>query len=124
MEAAYRRCGGIASGDELAVMLRRWSEQPLSRLGRWIVAREVVSFDCHGTTWLPLFQFEQVSMSLRPEVTVVIEELSDVFDDWELADWFVVPNAWLDGMTPVDALAACPSSLREAARADRFIARG
>ncbi|HEX6704129.1 MAG TPA: hypothetical protein VF169_05160 [Albitalea sp.] len=124
MEAAYWRSGGIVSGDELALMLRCCSEQPLSRLARWIVAREVVSFDRHGTTWLPLFQFERASMSLRPEVAAIVEELVDVFDDGELAAWFVVPNAWLHGGTPIDALAECPSDVREAARADRFIARG
>ena len=37
MEIAYERRGGLASGDEVARLLRRHSEQPLSVLARWIV---------------------------------------------------------------------------------------
>jgi hypothetical protein len=124
MEAAYRACGGIASGEQVALLLRRCHEQPLSRLARWIVAREVVSFDGAGMTWLPLFQFEPASMSVRPEVAAVIRELAQVFDDGELAAWFVRPSDWLRGAAPVDALAVCPSAVRDAARADRFVVRG
>jgi hypothetical protein len=124
MEAAYRARGGIASGEQVALMLRRCHEQPLSRLARWIVAREVVSFEGAGITWLPLFQFERVSMSVRPEVAAVIGELADVFEDRELAAWFTLPNDWLRGAVPADALAVCPSAVRDAARADRFIVRG
>jgi hypothetical protein len=105
-------------------MLRQCSDQPLSRLARWIVARDVVSFKCEGTTWLPLFQFDEAALSVLPAVTAVIQELADVFDDWELAAWFALPNNWLRGRAPVDALAGYPSEVREAARADRFIARG
>jgi len=124
MEAAYRRSGGIASGDDVALMLRQCSNQPLSRLARWVAAREVVSFQWLGAIWLPLFQFDWTATSVRPDVTSVIGELAEVFDDWELAAWFALPNTWLRGRTPVDALATCPSAVREAARADRFIARG
>ena len=124
MEAAYRPIGGIASGDDLALLLRPSSEQPISRLARWIVARHVVSFHCGGTTWLPLFQFERAPMRVRPDVQAVIREISDVFDDWELAAWFALPNAWLKSRTPVEALLVHPSAVREAARADRFIAHG
>jgi hypothetical protein len=124
MSAAYRRSGGIASGDHVAFMLRRRLEQPLSRLARWIVAREVVSFEHLGTTWLPLFQFDRAAVWLRPEVAAVIAELSDVLDNWELAAWFTRPHDGLHGALPVDALAACPSAVREAARADRSVVLG
>lgn len=124
MEAAYRRSGGIASDGDVALMLRPCSDQPLSRLARWIAARDVVSFEFRATTWLPLFQFDGAAPSVLPPVTAVIRELTDVFDDWELAAWFALPNAWLRGRTPVEVLAGHPSAVREAARADRFIARG
>jgi hypothetical protein len=35
-----------------------------------------------------------------------------------------LPNAWLGDNAPVDALEQDPLSLLQAARADRFIARG
>jgi hypothetical protein len=72
LRAAYRQSGGTASGDHFALMLRRYLEQPLSQLARWIVGREVVSFEYLGTTWLPLFQFDRAVMSVRPEVTAVV----------------------------------------------------
>ncbi len=124
IEVAYRRSGGLASDADVVSMLRQSSDQPLSRLARWIVARDVVSFEYCGTTWLPLFQFEAGSPSVLPAVTAVIRELVDIFDDWELATWFALPNTWLQGRTPVDAVAAHSSAVVEAARADRFIARG
>jgi len=124
MEAAYRRSGGIARGNDVVLMLRQCSSQPMSRLARWIVARDVVSFKCHGTTWLPLFQFGGATLSVLPAVSAVIQELADVFDDWELAAWFAQANTWLRGRAPVEALLDYPCEVREAARADRFIARG
>ena len=125
LELGYRRSGGIATAAEVVGMMRDSDgTQPLSRLAKWIVAREVVSFEWQATTWLPLFQFEPTGLSVRPEVEAVIRELSDVFDDWELACWFTSPNTWLGNMTPVDAIAALPLAVKEAARVDRFVARG
>jgi hypothetical protein len=124
IEAAYRNSGGIASDADVVSMLRKCSDQPISQLARWIVARDVVSFECEGTNWLPLFQFEREAPTVRPAVTAVVRELVEVFDDWELANWFALPNNWLQGRTPLDAVAAHPSAVCEAARADRFIARG
>ena len=124
MDAGYRRSGGIASCDDIAIMLRPCWDQPLSRLAGWLVSREVVNFRRERTIWLPLFQFERAAMTLRPEVTAAIRELSEVFDDVELAAWFALPNTWLRGSTPVDALTAEPLKVHQAARADGFLARG
>ena len=124
MERAYSRSGGIASGDEVARLLRRRSEQPISKLARWIVARVVVNFEWQSQTLLPLFQFDLSDMSLHPGTVQVIEELSDVFDDWDLASWFASPNSWLQDATPAEAIRHSQPSVLRAARADRFIAHG
>jgi uncharacterized protein (DUF2384 family) len=63
-------------------------------------------------------------MSRRASVTRIIDELKDVFDNWDLALWFSTPNAWLDHLAPVDLIAIDGQSVHEAARADRFIALG
>ena len=124
LDAAYSRCGGIASADEVLLRLRACGQaQPLSRLARWIVARQVASLEWHATTWLPRFQFDE-TMSLRPEVEAVTRELGNVLDEWELVRWFVAPSAWLAGMTPHDALRECPADVHQAARVDRFVALG
>jgi hypothetical protein len=51
-------------------------------------------------------------------------ELTDVFDDWELALWFSRGNSSLDGAAPADCLAIHPDDVWQAARTDRFIATG
>ena len=124
MRTATRRHGGIAHSDVVLLLLRGHAPQPLSRLARWIVAREVVSFEWESTTWLPLFQFDLRDMSVRPDVAAVTCELRDVFDDWELMGWFTSPNGWLGYELPVDLRAVQPAAVLEAARADRFVARG
>jgi acyl-CoA synthetase (AMP-forming)/AMP-acid ligase II len=122
--AAFARTGGVASGDEVALLLRRRTSQPISMLGRWIVEQRVVSFAWRGDLVLPMFQFDRADMGVSAAVGAVLDELDGTFDDWDLATWFALPNAWLAGRAPVDALDHDPDAVRQAARADRFIARG
>lgn len=125
MERAFRLQDGLAaSGHVLNLLRREGSDQPISRLARWIVAREVVNFIWQSDRMIPLFQFELSTMTLRPHVTAVARELRDVFDDWHLALWFSLPNAWLDDCKPVDIVNVDASAVFEAARADRFVACG
>jgi hypothetical protein len=124
LDAAYRAHGGIVSADEVMLLLRRRGcEQPFSRLARWILARNVVSLEWQGATWLPLFQFD-ASVCVRPEAQAATLELADVLDEWELLTWFVAPSVWLDGSTPIEALAGRAQDVHAAARVDRFLARG
>lgn len=117
--------GGLMSADELALRLRDHdSDQPLSRVARWIVAHDVLSLDWRGQTWLPSFQFEPARMSLRPGVSEIVHELADTFDDWELMTWFTSPNSSLHDLAPCDVIATRPVAVLDAARLDRFIARG
>jgi acyl-CoA synthetase (AMP-forming)/AMP-acid ligase II len=124
MVHAYRRAGGLVSSDEVALLLRRRTAQPISLLARWIVARNVVSFEWQLQTLVPLFQFDLSDMSLRCGTAEVIEELSGAFDDWDLARWFAQPNSWLRNAAPVDVIDADQPAVMQAARADRYIARG
>jgi hypothetical protein len=124
MVDAYRRSGGLLSGDEVALLLSAHSSQPISLIARWIVSRRVVSYVWQSQTLVPLFQFDRSDMSLRRGTSEVIAELADTFDDWELAAWFATPNSWLQGAAPVDLIDVGQPAVRQAARADRFIARG
>ena len=121
---AYRRSGGLLSGDEVALLLRAHSPQPLSLVARWIVTRRVVSYMWQSQTLVPMFQFDRSDMALRRGVSEVVDELADTFDDWKLAAWFAEPNSWLAGAAPVDLIDTDQPAVRQAARADRFIARG
>ena len=124
MHHAYARTGGLLSGSDVAHRLRRFHDQPLSTLGRWIVARSIVHFEWRSHILVPLFQFDAEEMALRPVVVNVLQELCEVLGDWELAHWFVQPNCWLSDAAPVDALGSEPEAVIDAARADRYIARG
>jgi hypothetical protein len=124
MQRAFRHTGGIITGDSLAALLRRHCDQPLSLLARWIVHREVVNFEAHGQTWLPMFQFDFGGAGVNTGVRQIMAELGGVFDDWELTDWFATPNTWLGGASPADAMAGDVQAVLQAARADRFVAVG
>ena len=124
MLSGYRRTGGVASGEVVASLLRQRSEQPISLLARWIVARQVVCFVWRSQTWLPLFQFDLARMEVQPGAKNAIAELSGAFDDWDMANWFAEPNSWLAGATPADTLGSDVEAVLHAARADRYVARG
>lgn len=114
---AYRATGGLATGPEIAA---RQPSTGLSTLGRAITARTVISLDWGGQRWLPLFQFEPGDLAVRLPVRALIAELSDVLDDWELADWFVEPNDWLRGAAPLQCVDADFDRVYDTARALRF----
>ena len=121
---AFRRTGGLVSGEELTFLMRGRTSQPLSMLARWIVERRVVSFGWHGEYLLPMFQFDRADMTVHRQVSAILDEFAGTFDDWDLATWFALPNGWLEDEAPVDVLMLDPDAALQAARADRFIARG
>ena len=124
MRLAFGPTGGVLSGDAFSVLLRERSDQPISLLARWIVRRQIVSFEAHGQRWLPMFQFERDTLCVNVPTRDVIFEMRDVFDDWELTEWFASPNAWLDGDYPAHAIGTDVRRVYETARADRFVAAG
>jgi hypothetical protein len=124
MALAFGASGGLASCNELAHVLRRRTRQPLELLTRLIGERQALSFEWQARTMLPLFQFDLPALALRSTVTPVIAELSDTFDAWDLALWFAQANEWLHGRAPVTLIEHAPRWVLEAARADRYIARG
>lgn len=121
---AFRATGGVISGDSLAILLRKHSDQPLSLLGRWIVHGQVLSFECHSQTLLPVFQFDLACLTVQLGLRSVMTELRGVFNDRELVNWFATPNCWLFGASPVDVFAKDLAAVVHAARTDRFVATG
>lgn len=124
MLSAFQRHGGLMSPEAVADDLRRTSSQPLSRMARWIVSRAIVMLPYQGRTLVPLFQFAPGGWIVRPGVARVLDELRDTFDDEELALWFTTPNVWLESRPPLECVGDGDDDLWQAARADRFIARG
>jgi hypothetical protein len=121
--AALARHGGLLPADQLCCVLRAHWDQPLSRIARWIVQREVLSVSWRAQIWVPAFQFERPSLDIRPAVSEVIVALRQVYDDWELAEWFVRPHGLLAHRIPATEITCDPRAVKEAARLDRFVNR-
>ena len=87
-----------------------------------VFLRDIFSFEWQNHFWVPMFQFHNQDLSVKQEVRRVVHELTDVLDNWTLAEWFTEPNAWLKGGRPVDMVDGNFSYVLGAARADRFVA--
>ena len=84
----------------------------------------MICFQWQAEPWLPLFQFSRFDMAPQRQLRPVFEELTSVYDPWEMGAWFVRPNPWLAQRMPIDMLLADLSAVLHAARAERFIANG
>lgn len=130
--AAFSGTGGLVSGDDLADLIRHRCEvagwlpdsEPVALVARWIVTRAVVRLDSPWGPMFPLFQFDLPTASVVDAMDPLLNELRPVFDDVELALWFVTPNDWLGGARPVSAMHHSLPAVLQAARADRFVAGG
>ncbi len=121
---AYQQSGGLALAEEILALLDAKFSPDIARLARWIVERQVISFYWNADTWIPLFQFNRLDMSVRPELAPVLAELNPVYDRWDLAMWFARPNAALVNRSPVQVFSTDPVEVLHAARLDRFVANG
>jgi hypothetical protein len=119
----FRASGGVISADEAVTLLMRRTDQPISRLARWIVDREVISLEWQARTVLPRFQFDLPTMTPRTSVSTVFRELIPALTDWEICLWLVTPNAWLANTSPLDAIASDPAAVVDAARGERYLLR-
>lgn len=131
-EAAFAGTGGLVSGDQLVELIRQEGDvspqlhvlQPVSLVARWIASNLVVAIDSPWGRMLPLFQFDLPRGTVHPCMRPLLAELRGVFDDAELALWFVTPNEWLAGACPARAMHEDLPAVRLAARTDRYVALG
>lgn len=121
---AYKTGGGTARADDLALLLEERKKGDFVSLAKRMVSRDVFSFEWQNHFWVPMFQFNQKDLSIKPEVRRVVHELHDVLDNWTLALWFTEPNAWLKAKRPIDMVDRYFAEVLHAARADRFVATG
>jgi hypothetical protein len=120
----YRATGGIANATELTQRQLNSKSGDVNALAKLILSGEIFSFEWQGKFWIPLFQFNPKELTSRQCVRQVLGELTNVFDGWTLAVWFVQANAWLEHKKPIDLLDSGLSSVLYAARADRYVALG
>jgi len=119
---AYRTSGGLARAQEVATMFKTHGAHDAATLANWIIKRQVISLEWQGKIWLPLFQFNHLDMSRQAGLAEALSELVVVYDDWDVASWFSLPNPWLQDCTPADSLACAAPEVLNAARAERYVA--
>lgn len=117
----YRGSGGLARAPEVASLFMRRCGDDVAVFAGWILKREVICFEWHSKMWLPLFQFSGIDMAPPPILSQVLAELVSVYDQWDVANWFVQPQLWLAQRTPIDLLVSDPLAVLNAARAVRFV---
>ncbi len=116
--AAYRSTGGLARTHEVVGLLRNDHDRPnTEQLARWIVTRQIISFDWQQQTWFPCFQFDRDTGRPHRVVADIVRALSTTLDDWQIACWFVRPQPWADGAVPAECLLCQPAVVLAAARA-------
>jgi hypothetical protein len=124
--------GGVVTGDELAGLLRQHGDaspqlhvlQPEALVARWIASNVVVTVESPWGRMLPVFQFDLPRGAVHACMRPLLAELRGVFDDAELAQWFVTPNEWIQGRRPAHAMLDDLPGVRLAARTDRYVALG
>jgi hypothetical protein len=124
LESAFRQRGGLVESETLTELLRTRMDQPISRLSRWIVDRDVLSLTWSSRMMVPLFQFDPFSLLPHPAVGEVTRELAPVLGDWSLALWLVRPHALLGCLAPVVAFQHHAPAVVDAARAQRYLVCG
>lgn len=120
----YRHSGGLARDVEVQRMLEGHAGGGTATLAGWLAQGCVIGFEWQAQTWLPRFQFLPAGSLPVPAITAVLLELNAVFDAWEVAQWFARANSALGGRLPVDVVSGQPRSVLDAARRDRYIAKG
>lgn len=124
MLTAYRGTGGLARREEVAAALEHRNVAHSHMLNLWIYHRTVICFNWQSQDWLPWFQFNSLTLEPHPQLKPLFDELTDVYEPLEMADWFAAPNPWLAGVAPVDTLLHDLEAVLDAARADHYIAIG
>lgn len=134
--AAFSSSGGLVSGDGLAELIHQHcgmaggspeteaETETVALVARWITTRTVVSLRSPWGPLYPLFQFDLSTASVVEAMVPLLDELRPVFEDAELALWFVTPNDWLGGAQPASSMHQSLPAVLQAARADRFVAGG
>lgn len=122
----------MVSGDELAQQLCDSASntgdvdglQATALVARWIVSRSVVTVMGPRGWMLPMFQFDPATATPKASMAPLLAVLRGVFDEAELALWFVSSNDWLKGERPAMVMHKNLPGVLNAARADRYLARG
>jgi hypothetical protein len=86
-----------------------------AKASRWKSEGRIFSVTHGGIHHYPAFQFEADSGAPFRAMQDIIEVFANL-SDWQIALWFIAPNAWLGNRAPLDAFARDPQAVIDAAR--------
>jgi len=112
--AFLREYGAYSSGD-----IHRLNDSSATNIAAlasgWRSKGRIFAIESDSSLCYPAFQFDDNGKPRK-----IIAEVIKLFDDdnvgWQLALWFTMPNALLDGKKPVDILESDPKMIRQAAQ--------
>ena len=111
--------GGMLSDDELQCL--HTANQTQVALGIALMNRELMAIKWRHRLWLPVFQFNLKTWQVEPNVSVAVTELFPVMQGFDLIEWFLTPNAWLEDQRPVDVPETERQRVQQAAQVERFL---
>lgn len=114
-----RPYGGMLSDDELQCL--HIGNQTQMALGIALMNRELMAIKWRHRLWLPVFQFNLKTWQVEPNVSVAVTELFPVMQGFDLIEWFLTPNAWLEDQRPVDVPETERQRVQQAAQVERFL---
>jgi hypothetical protein len=126
----YRALGGLTRLQQVQDSVDQIGDarEPMhredDRVERWLAERRIFAVRWSDRSWVPQFQVERSSRRPFAHIADILGVLDDTFDDAEIAAWFATANVWIGGRAPAAALESDTVAVLDAARADRFIARG
>jgi hypothetical protein len=113
---AFRATGGTAPVE---IVGHLWEEYQMSRansLAMLLDSGQIFGFEWRASLWIPMFQFAAHDLALKAGAQRVRAELPPLWSGWNLASWFALSNARLDGRCPADMLDADLEAVMRAAR--------
>lgn len=112
------KCGALLSSHEVANLLQSKAKNRAAAANHLKEKGRVLCLRLHGHDVYPAFQFDTQACHVYREMADIIQALSRDFEaGWQMALWFITPNAWLLGQLPLILWPVQKSAVVSAARA-------
>lgn len=104
--AGLLRSHGAVTFDMLAEATGRTPGAVRQWVNRRVRSGRLITVTHDGNTLVPTFQLTD-AFDVDERIAALVQDLTAAgMSSWAVWDWFVTPNTWLDGASPLDALRA------------------
>jgi len=99
----YLKTVPCLSSKDVAVAAKHANKNVAQTAYRWKSEGRIFSIPAAGKKDVyPAFQFS--AGQPRAVIAQILTRLEPLRTNWEIAQWFIAPNGWLDGDRPIDLL--------------------